>query len=100
MKVLFTLVATAAAMTLPISVEASPGMPKGFETVDYLWRQYNNSCKQGEASDCELRDHFEQFIKNNYPNAVPAYCPTGIERDWFETGRDGMRLGCQMPELG
>ena len=93
MKVLFALFATAAAMTLPNSVEAIPGMPKGFETVDYLWRQYNNSCKQGETSDCELKENFERFIINNYPYAVPAWCPPGIERNWFETGRRGMSLG-------
>ena len=95
MKVLFSLIASAAAMVFYIPAEASRGMPADIETLDRLWQQYNASCEQ-EQKSCELRDEYQRIIKQSFPNAVPAACPPSINRVWFETGRKGMAAGCQM----
>ena len=95
MKVLFSLIASAVAIGLYMPAEASRGMPADIETLDRLWQKYNASCEQ-EQQSCELRDEYQRIIKQNFPNAVPAYCPPGIKRVWFETGRNGMRIGCKM----
>jgi len=96
MKVLFSLIASAVAINLYMPAEASRGLPADIETLDRLWQQYNASCKQGNQNACQLRDNYQEIIKQQFPNAVPAACPPSIKRVWFETGRKGMAAGCQM----
>ena len=96
MKVLFSLITSAVAISLYMPAEASRGLPADIETLDRLWQQYNASCKQGDQKACQLRDNYQEIIKQNFPNAVPAACPPSIKRVWFETGRKGMAAGCQM----
>ena len=81
---------------LLLPANASRGLPADIETLDRLWQQYHMSCRQGDKNACQLRDNYQAIIKQNFPNAVPASCPPGIKRVWFETGRDGMRVGCKM----
>lgn len=96
MKVLFLLIASAVAISVYMPAEANRDLPADIETVDRLWQQYNASCKQGNKKACEQRDTYQEIIKQNFPNAVPAACPQSIKRVWFETGRKGMAAGCQM----
>ena len=74
--------------------EASRGMPKDIKTLDRIWQQSNVSCKKGDQKAYKLRDNYREIIKQNFPNAVPASCPPGIERVWFETERKVMAAGC------
>ncbi|WP_170955726.1 hypothetical protein [Synechococcus sp. UW140] len=46
MKILFSLIASAAAISFHIPAEASKGIPADIETLDRLWQQYNISCKR------------------------------------------------------
>ena len=96
MKVLFALIASAMSISLYMPAEASRDLPTDIETLDRLWQQYNASCKQGNQNACQLRDNYQEIIKQQFPNAVPAACPPSIKRVWFETGRKGMAAGCQM----
>ena len=96
MKILFSLITSAAAISLYIPAEASKGMPADIETLDRLWQQYNISCKKGVQKACQLREKYREIIKQNFPNAVPASCPAEMKRVWFETGREGMGAGCKM----
>ena len=97
MRTLIPLIAAAATITsLSLPVQASRGMPAELEMLDRLWRQYNTVCRLGDQKACQLRDNYQDIIKQNFPNAVAASCPPPMERVWFETGRKGMAVGCQM----
>lgn len=97
MRKLVPSIAAAVTIThLSVPLQASRGMPTDLETFDRLWQQYNTACRQGDQRACQLRDNYQDIIKQNFPNAVPASCPPPITRVWFETGRKGMAAGCQM----
>jgi len=96
MKILFFSLASALAISLQISAEASRGLPADLESLDQLWQTYNAACKQGEQRACQLKEKYREIIKQNFPNAVPAACPPNVKRVWFESGRQGMASGCQM----
>ena len=96
MKVLFSLITSAMAISLYMPSEASWGLPANIETIDRLWQRYNASCKQGDQKAYQLRDNYQEIVKQNFPHAVSPSCPQSIKRVWFETGRKGMAAGCQM----
>ena len=96
MKVLFSFIATAVAISLYLPAEASSETPADIETLDRLWQQYHTSCRKGAQKACQLRDNYRIIIKQNFPNAVPAFCPPDMKRVWFETGRKGINAGCEM----
>ena len=96
MKIPFTFIATATALSFFMAAHASRGLPTDIETLDRLWQQYNISCNKGDQKACQMRDNYKGIIRQNFPNAVPAACPQSMKRVWFETGRKGMAAGCQM----
>ncbi|NOL45983.1 MAG: hypothetical protein HF560_00190 [Synechococcus sp. MIT S9220] len=97
MKVLFSLLASAVAISLYLPAEASKAKPADIETLDQIWQQYDIPCRQGDQNACLLRDQYHMTIKQNFPNAVRAMCPPDMKRTWFETGRKAMAAGCMLP---
>ena len=97
MKVLFSLLTSAVAISLYLPAEASKGKPADIEMLDQIWQQYDIPCSQGDQNACLLRDKYQMTIKQNFPNAVRAMCPPETKRTWFKTGRKAMAVGCILP---